>query len=457
MASIGGDQFGMLFAEGNSSSAKETWSDLILPQPMAQELLENKVMENYSLHYDMSAYDILRQPAWRGIILALYISVILIGIAGNTIVVYVVARNKNMQNVTNIFIANLALSDIGLCIFSLPIQLHYQLTDQWIFGETLCRLVFAAFAMPMHVSALTILLIAFDRYWLIIYPLRQRMSVQMAFVLIICSVILSSLLSIPVTVFVKVVPIEEPKLNFYRIFCTESWPSDTVRFIYSLLMFLFQFCLPLLMTAILYYRIYCRLRQRPTTRITIHERKQKTNKILIAIVTLFIICWLPWNLFSLITEMARSIVSGPHFKFVDLLLKVFAMGSACVNPFLYCWLNENFRKEIDSMAFRLRIYKQPSLPQSVPTYNVEQPEDGGNTGVNLEFGCTQATERTSMIPSSVTPNSTPNNNNSPVLLDNTTGSYGNRLTVTECHRELGDRMMVTHVKHDEGPCNGSVV
>ena len=61
------------------------------------------------------------------------------------------------------FVVCLAVSDLALCIFSLPIQLHYQLTDNWNFGSTLCRIVFAAFAVPMYLSTVTIMLIAIDR------------------------------------------------------------------------------------------------------------------------------------------------------------------------------------------------------------------------------------------------------------------------------------------------------
>jgi hypothetical protein len=34
----------------------------------------------------------------------------------------------------------LAMADICLCVFNLPLQLHYQVTDNWIFGSVLCRL-----------------------------------------------------------------------------------------------------------------------------------------------------------------------------------------------------------------------------------------------------------------------------------------------------------------------------
>ena len=346
-------------------------------QEIEWSAIHNEVMMNWTNNEQQ--FDLLKRPVWRGIILALYVSIITVGIMGNGIVVYIVARNKNMHNITNIFIANLALSDIGLCVFSLPIQLYYQITDQWIFGECMCRIIFAAFAVPFYVSTLTILLIAFDRYWLIVFPLRNRMTVRTAFILLAVAAVISIVLSIPVVVFSTTEHVTVPDINLNRIYCMEDWPSDAPRIVFTVFTFLIQFCLPLAMTAILYYRIYCRLRHRPMQRSHNAERKQKTNKILVAIVTLFTICWLPWTLFSLLTEMDRHLVEGPHFKFVDLLLKAFAMGSACINPFLYCWLNENFRKELDNMAIRLHIIREPSRRVAGPTYRVQPPEDNGNT------------------------------------------------------------------------------
>jgi len=60
-------------------------------------------------------------------------------------------------------------------------------------------------------------------------------------------------------------------------------------------------------------------------------------------VVVFVVCWTPWNVHSLLAEFLHESIGGPHFKFIDLLLKAFAVSSAAVNPFLYCWLNANFR------------------------------------------------------------------------------------------------------------------
>ena len=117
---------------------------------------------------------------------------------------------------------------------------------------------------------------------------------------------------------------------------------------YSITCFLLQFVLPLTFTSIFYARISHVLRHRPIKK---HDtrRNQRTTKILVAVVVTFTLCWMPWNLFVMTAEFNHQLVKGKFFRFTDLLLKIFAMGSACVNPFLYGWLNDNFKKELGRM------------------------------------------------------------------------------------------------------------
>nr|VZI13180.1 unnamed protein product [Spirometra erinaceieuropaei] len=44
-----------------------------------------------------------------------------------------------------------------------------------------------------------------------------------------------------------------------------------------------------------------------------------------------------------------SFIRGTHFTLVDMILKLWAMGSACVNPFLYGWLNRPIREAMISL------------------------------------------------------------------------------------------------------------
>lgn len=52
----------------------------------------------------------------------LYGMISVISVVGNCLIIYVVAKNKRMQNVTNYFISNLALADIVIGMFVTPFQ-----------------------------------------------------------------------------------------------------------------------------------------------------------------------------------------------------------------------------------------------------------------------------------------------------------------------------------------------
>ena len=313
----------------------------------------DSMFHNLSSDIRHSEYDMLHEPAWRGLVITLYAIVIIMGICGNSIVIFIVARNKVLRGyVTNVFITNLAISDIGLCIFNLPFQLYYQLTENWIFGKEMCRIIFSTFAVPVYVSTFTILLIAFDRYLLIVYPFKPRITLRKSLILLALIAFSSLVLSTPLFYYTELESWTDDTLHIYRKLCVERWPWAKGREIYSILMFMIQFCIPLFITSVLYWQIFIKLENRPIKQ-TDMKRKKKTNRILIAIVALFALCWLPWNIWALILEFNAPIVQGRHFKLVDLLLKVFAMSSACVNPFLYCWLNDNFRKELGNIVVKV--------------------------------------------------------------------------------------------------------
>lgn len=59
-----------------------------------------------------------------------YLLIFMLGIFGNVLVVYVVWANKHMRTVTNIFIVNLAVSDIMLCGLAVPFTPLYTFTGE---------------------------------------------------------------------------------------------------------------------------------------------------------------------------------------------------------------------------------------------------------------------------------------------------------------------------------------
>lgn len=298
-------------------------------------------------------FDCLKEIPYQVFVIFLYSVVVLFGALGNTLVVITIIKTKQLWNATNIFIANLAVADIFVCVFDLPLSLYYAIKGEWVFGKALCHVIPSAFGVVVFASTLTLTMIAIDRFILIIFPLKKRMTNVTVLVLVLLIAILSAAAAAPIARYsVYRHHEQDADLGVSHKICMEEWPSPLTRRIYTCTMLAVQFIIPLTLILVLYVLIFFRLR----TRLAGNKncKKTKTTKMLVAVVTVFAISWVPFHTFSIITEFKPDFVSGRYYKFIDVVLKVIAMSSSCINPILYGWLNDNYRN-----AF-LSIIKRPN-------------------------------------------------------------------------------------------------
>lgn len=69
----------------------------------------------------------------------LFGSVLLVGLTGNGIVVYVVVRSWAMRTVTNLYFLNLAIADLLVLVFCAPFTASVYLLPTWPFGAVACK------------------------------------------------------------------------------------------------------------------------------------------------------------------------------------------------------------------------------------------------------------------------------------------------------------------------------
>ncbi|XP_043263977.1 prolactin-releasing peptide receptor-like isoform X1 [Colletes gigas] len=288
-----------------------------------------------------------------------YGNIFVLGVFGNALVCFVVARNRQMQTVTNLFITNLALSDVLLCVLAVPFTPLYTFMGGWIFGKTLCHLVPYAQGVSVYISTLTLTSIAIDRFMVIIYPFHPRMKIDVCLGIIVGIWIVSLLVTLPYGLYMH---LEEP-----YAYCEEHWPTERFRKIFSSLTSILQFVLPFFVIAFCYIRVSIKLNDRAKSKPGTNsnnkreeverERKKRTNRMLIAMVTIFGISWLPLNIVNVVDDFYTPANDWSYYRLCFFMTHCLAMSSTCYNPFLYAWLNDNFRKEFKQVL--------PCFPRTV--------------------------------------------------------------------------------------------
>lgn len=71
----------------------------------------------------------------------LYVAILLLAIIGNALVILTLIHNRRMRTITNVFLLNLAISDILLGVLCMPITLIGTLLRDFVFGEVMCKLL----------------------------------------------------------------------------------------------------------------------------------------------------------------------------------------------------------------------------------------------------------------------------------------------------------------------------
>ncbi|RVE62346.1 hypothetical protein OJAV_G00156210 [Oryzias javanicus] len=236
-------------------------------------------------------------------ITALYSLICVVGLLGNVLVMYGVVRYTKLKTATNIYIFNLALAD-ALATSTLPFQSAKYLMSTWPFGELLCKAVIAIDYYNMFTSIFTLTMMSVDRY-------------------------------IAVT--------DNGSTACTLTFPEPEWYWDTVT---KVCVFIFAFLGPVLIITICYGLMILRLK---SVRLLSGSKEKDRNlrritRMVLVVVAAFIICWTPIHIFIIVKTMV-------HIDRNNLLVMAswhlsIALGyiNSSLNPVLYAFLDENFKR-----------------------------------------------------------------------------------------------------------------
>lgn len=297
--------------------------------------------DDYDLDYDLSSVAPAIQPA-QIVSLVCYSIVILLGVPGNAVVVWVTGFCMP-HSVTSLWFLNLALADL-LCCLSLPmLMVPLAHDDHWPYGAVACPLIKGLFYLMMYCSVLQLVVISVDRYLLVTKPVwcqnkRNPRAAALVCVLVWCAALIGS---IPQFVFYQ-----EKFASLKKKECSMLFPRvnpHTPWIVYSF-RFLLGFVLPFLVIAACHWKVY----RRAESGLSSGNRTKRTLKIIVAVILTFFLCWIPLHIVDFILlDTPRHSDKRPTVFFAHTLAVCLAYVNSCLNPLLYVCLGRGFKDRIN--------------------------------------------------------------------------------------------------------------
>lgn len=293
--------------------------------------------------------------------LAAYIIAFIVAVIGNVLVIVIVLRKTQFKTTTNLFIINMAFSDVMMAIVCIPLT-AYAIASKNIgqaivvgwFGVAICKLFPFLQGLSIAVSILTLTTLAGDRYVAIVYPFRNFISKSRAKILILIIWFIGMCFNAPLLYSMR---LHEDEGTPY---CSENWKPhfDQARSIrvYTIVLFVFLYAVPLMLITFFYAALMRELWQGSTlhsNQTRAFSENKAVLKMVLTVVVIFAISWLPIHVVPFVTFFTTDknlLICGvnPSITFVGWFM---GHASSAVNPIVYMVFNDNFRREVLN-AFR---------------------------------------------------------------------------------------------------------
>nr|XP_033798790.1 galanin receptor type 1-like [Geotrypetes seraphini] len=298
--------------------------------------------------------------------------IFLLGITGNTLVMIVIGRikSKRSRSTTNTFILNLSIADLSFLLFCVPFQATIYSLSEWVFGAFLCKFVHYFVMVSMLVSIFTLVAMSVDRYIAVVHAKRSPCirSKKNASIGVTVIWILSSVIAIPVA--------QHQSLTGHKqapnsTFCWEQWPKDiAAKQTYKVSIIIIGYLLPLVLITCCYAKVLHHLHKKVKNISKKSERsKKKTAQTVLLVIAVFLISWMPHHIITLWVVFGTFPLNDASFAF-RIISHCLSYGNSCINPIIYAFLSENFRKAC-RQVFTCKLFLQPAPEEKVVRIRME--------------------------------------------------------------------------------------
>ncbi|KAM6932898.1 C5a anaphylatoxin chemotactic receptor 1 [Xenentodon cancila] len=337
-------------------------------------LLDDNISTNLDYNYTLPVFPETLVPEIQPIqivALVLYGLVVLLGVPGNAVVVWVTGFCMP-RSVTSLWFLNLALADL-LCCFSLPLlMVPLAHDDHWHFGPLACKLVKGLFYQVMYCSVLQLVLISVDRLILVKKPIwcQNNRRPRQAIYGCVAVWLLALIVSIPYFVYAKERSAGQEKRECLVEYSIDNvWPIMTFRLMIG---FIIPFLVILICHLVVYYSTQGRMSRG-------RNRSKRTLRVIIAVVLSFFLCWLPLHIMDFIVlSTPRESPNSPYVYLGHALALCLAYFNSCLNPLLYVCLGRGFKESMNRSVRNILhfISEEPSMKVTTTNFDTRSSTTG---------------------------------------------------------------------------------
>ncbi|KAG8187293.1 hypothetical protein JTE90_019182 [Oedothorax gibbosus] len=293
-------------------------------------------------------------------------------LVGNTIIVLVLSRSRYRKRSSrvNIFILNLAIGDLAVCLITMTSELLFEVFGEWILGAAACKAIVYGQMVTLASTTFILTTMSYDRYEAICSPLRSTGGVKQAKRMIAGSWFLAFVFALPqIFIFVqKENGVTETGRVRYEC-VSRGYTAPWQRKVYFTWLTFYILVVPAGCISYCYINVLrtvwaaasgqnsngssnsaVRLRRSFNAASTIPRAKIKTLKLTVCIIASFIVCWTPYFIVHNVRIFSNYTIKVPRTLIIG--AETFALLNSALNPIFYGYFNVRVRKGFIEIVYR---------------------------------------------------------------------------------------------------------
>ncbi|KAK2846252.1 hypothetical protein Q7C36_011106 [Tachysurus vachellii] len=290
----------------------------------------------------------------------LTLTAILMTVFGNLLVIITISHFKQLHSPTNFIILSLAYVDFMMGFLVMPFSMVRWVEGCWFLGDLFCQIHSSLDMILSIASILHLCLVSVDRYMAITDPLCYKMKVTNGNALVCIAVvwIFSCMYSFGIVLSkINIAGLDEQMLNMCSGNCVLTFNQE-----WGIIAPLLNFYIPGAIMTCLYLKIFHVARKQVrliSDRTVAHksgekkkqvseQRERKAAKTLGIVMGVFLLCWLPFFLATVIDPFLNFSTPLDVFDMLDW----FGYSNSMFNPLIYGFFYPCFKK-----AFKIIIVR----------------------------------------------------------------------------------------------------